>query len=210
MFRMRAAGTLLPQPPALPHNIMGHPGPSDFTLNPEHDRHELVYENGAPHHAAVLVPIRESTGEATIILTKRTHTLRSHAGQIAFPGGRTDQDDDSPAMTALREADEEIGLKAEDVAVLGYLESYLTGTGYLVSPVVGIVSPTFLAQPDPGEVAEVFEVPLGFLMNPDNHKTHTRDIAGKSRRFVAIPFGDRYIWGATAGMLKNLYDRVYR
>ncbi|MCL4164547.1 UNVERIFIED_CONTAM: hypothetical protein GTU68_014064 [Idotea baltica] len=186
-----------------------HDGPSDFRLNPAHDRQEFLKDGAWPRPAAVLVPICERGGCANVILTERTKTLRAHAGQIAFPGGRQDEGDNSPLHTALREAEEEIGLAAEHVTILGFLDAYLTGTGYLVSPVVGVVSADFVARPEPREVADVFEVPLGFLMNPNNHQTHDRDISGKSRRYVAMPFEDRYIWGATAGMLKNLYDRVY-
>ena len=208
-FRLRAQTTLLRQPPNGFSTMDSHDGPSDFRLNPTDDRRAFLAEGNWPQAAAVLVPICERGGGATVILTERTKTLRAHAGQIAFPGGRKDEDDEGPTHTALREAEEEIGLGPDHVTILGYLDAYLTGTGYYVSPVVGLISPDFVARPDPGEVADVFEVPLGFLMDPKNHQTHARDIEGKSRRYVAMPYEDRYIWGATAGMLKNLYDRVY-
>lgn len=208
-FQARAQNALLAEPPVGFSTMDAHDGPSDFRLNPTHNRSDFLGAGNWPQAAAVLVPICERGGAATVILTERTKTLRAHAGQIAFPGGRKDEGDEGPTHTALREAQEEIGLEADHVTVLGFLDTYLTGTGYLVSPVVGMVSAEFVARPDPGEVADVFEVPLGFLMDPSNHQTHARDIDGKSRRFVAMPFEDRYIWGATAGMLKNLYDRVY-
>lgn len=208
-FRCRAQRALSPQPPPVADEIVGHRGPSDFEHGSGHDWFEPGKAGMAPKPAAVLVPICDCGGRASVLLTRRARTMRAHAGQIAFPGGRADAADDGPATTALREAQEEIGLMADDVSILGFLDSYLTGTGYIVSPVVGVVGSGFVARPEPGEVAEIFDVPLDFLMNPANHQTHRRDIGGRSRTFVAMSFGDRYIWGATAGMLKNLYERVY-
>jgi 8-oxo-dGTP pyrophosphatase MutT (NUDIX family) len=209
-FRRRAKDALLVSPPRMAASVDEHAGPSDFALNPDHDRRELFGPAGRAREAAVLVAIRAGAGEATVILTRRNAAMRTHAGQIAFPGGRVEANDDGPAGTALREAEEEIGLDPGDVDVLGFLDCYLTGTGYHVSPVVGLVRPGFTPRPDAREVDAVFDVPLAFLMDPANHLTHARDIAGRERRFLAMPFGEHYIWGATAGMLKNLYDRVYR
>jgi len=208
-FKARAQARLLPRPQAPADDYAVYPGPSDFELNPDLDRYEWLKPGAAPVEAAVLVPIINTGGAAAVILTRRANALRAHAGQIAFPGGRADDTDDGPAATALREAREEIGLKADQVEILGFLDRYMTGTGYIVSPVVAMVKSDFVAAADPGEVAEVFDVPLEFLMNPANHLTHRRNIGGRARAFVAMSYRDRYIWGATAGMLKNLSERVY-
>ena len=148
------------------------------------------------------------------VLTQRTDHLTDHPGQISFPGGRVDPGDADAAATALREAHEEIGLEASFVDVLGALPTYTTGTGFIVTPVVALVRLGFAVQPEPCEVAEVFEVPLSFLMNPANHRRHSVELNGASRRFLSIPWDGldevgqprRYfIWGATAAMLRNLY-----
>ena len=157
--------------------------------------------------AAVLVPIVAHAGGATVILTQRRRDLRTHAGQIAFPGGRMDAGDPHPLAAALREAHEEIALPASLIRPLGYLDPYQTRTGYRVVPVVALVSPPFELALCEAEVEAVFETPLDFLMNPLNHQIITRE--GDGRRFYAMPFGERYIWGATAGMLRNLYERLY-
>ena len=158
--------------------------------------------------AAVLFPIvlRES-GDMfpTVLLTRRTEHLKDHPGQISFPGGRVEPEDVSPAHTALREAQEEIGLSSAHVEIIGYLPEYLTVTGYRVTPVVALVTPPFDLRPDPREVAEVFEVPLAFLMNPDNYQRHSALYAGKLRHYFAMPYGDYFIWGATAGIIVTLF-----
>ena len=167
----------------------------------------------APTAASVLVPLvlRESL---TVLLTQRTDHLSDHAGQISFPGGRVEDGDADATATALREANEEVGLASAHVDVLGRLPEYTTGTGFVVTPVVAFVRPGFTLLPDPGEVAEVFEVPLGFLMNPANHRRHRVDWGGARREFISMPWDSvdaagaprRYfIWGATASMLRNLY-----
>lgn len=158
--------------------------------------------------AAVLVPVVDRADGATVLLTRRTAHLSSHAGQIAFPGGRVEPGDADAEAAALRETEEEIGLPAERIDVLGRLDDYVTRTGFEVTPVVALVRPPFILRPDPNEVAEVFEVPLGFLMDPANCAVHDREWKGLRRRFYAIPYGDRYIWGATAGMLVNLRDAL--
>lgn len=162
----------------------------------------------SPREAAVLVPI-VARDEPAIVLTRRAETLSSHKGQIAFPGGRVDADDPSPLATALRETEEEIGLSPRHVEPLGYLDAYQTGTGYRVIPVVGLVRPPFELTPNPAEVDAIFEVPLAFLMTPANHRRHSREIAGRVRHFAAMPYGEHYIWGATAGILLNLHARLF-
>lgn len=167
-----------------------------------------VVEEGQPSRripAAVLVPLVERAGDLSVLLTRRTEHLRDHPGQIAFPGGRTEAADDSAIVTALRETEEEIGLARRHVDVLGPLPRYHTGTGFEVTPVVALVSTPFELKPDPFEVAEIFEVPFGFLLDPANHQRLSLEIRGSLREFWAMPFGDYFIWGATAGMLVSLY-----
>lgn len=155
--------------------------------------------------AAVLVPLVARPEGLTVLLTRRTDHLANHAGQISFPGGRLEEEDDGPIACALREAEEETGLGPDRVDVLGRLDDYVTVTGFRVVPVVGLVAPPFSLAPDPFEVAEVFEVPLAFILDAANHQRVDRVIKGRSRPYYAMPFGDYYIWGATAGMLINLY-----
>lgn len=154
--------------------------------------------------AAVLVPLVRRAPGVTVLLTQRTDDMPSHAGQIAFPGGRRQPDEDAIA-TALRETEEEVGLERRFVDVVGTLDRYRTGTGYEITPVVGIVAPGFTTQADPREVADVFEVPLAHFLDEKNHRIDSRLRDGQQRRFYAMPYGERYIWGATAGMLKNLH-----
>ena len=158
--------------------------------------------------AAVLFPIVLRDSGATVLLTQRTAHLRDHAGQISFPGGRVELDDLSPTHTALRETEEEIGLAREHIEIIGFLPEYRTGTGFRVIPVVALVTPPFDLQPDPFEVAEVFEVPLEFLLDPDNHKPHSLHYRGALRHFFAMSYGDYFIWGATAGMIRSLTERL--
>jgi len=172
----------------------------------------LVIEDGAEHltltPAAVLFPIVVRDAGHTVMLTQRTAHLRDHAGQISFPGGRVEADDLSPTHTALRETEEEVGLSRERVEILGFLPEYRTGTGFRVTPVVGLVHPPFDLQPDPFEVAEVFEVPLAFLLDPANHQRHEMHYRGALRQYFAMPYGDYFIWGATAGMIRSLSQRL--
>ena len=158
--------------------------------------------------AAVLFPIVLRDSGATVLLTQRTAHLRDHAGQISFPGGRVELDDLSPTHTALRETEEEIGLAREHIEIIGFLPEYRTGTGFRVIPVVALVTPPFDLLPDPFEVAEVFEVPLEFLLDPDNHKPHSLHYRGALRHFFAMSYGDYFIWGATAGMIRSLTERL--
>jgi len=154
--------------------------------------------------AAVLIPVI-SRGELTVLFTQRTTHLKSHAGQVSFPGGRVEPGDASAEFTALREAEEEIGLPASRVEVLGRLPDYRTRTGFRVTPVVGAVTPPLELAPDPREVAEVFEVPLAFLLDPGNRQRRTREFQGMQVGYYVFEYGGRSIWGATAGMLVNLY-----
>jgi 8-oxo-dGTP pyrophosphatase MutT (NUDIX family) len=156
--------------------------------------------------AAVLVPVVARAEGATVLLTQRSSALRKHSGQIAFPGGRIDADETAIAA-ALREAEEEIGLAARHIEPIGFMDCYFTGTGFCITPVVAVVSPPFELTINPHEVDDAFEVPLSFLMRPENHQRFTRREDG--RAFLAMPYGDRYIWGATAGMLRHLYERLY-
>jgi 8-oxo-dGTP pyrophosphatase MutT (NUDIX family) len=138
-----------------------------------------------------------------------TAELQSHAGQVAFPGGKIDPHDATPAAAAMREAEEEIGLSHGLIEPIGYLDLYLTFSGFRVLPTVARVAPDYRLIINPSEVADAFEVPLAFLMDAQNHALHSRDWKGMSRRYYAMPFGERYIWGVTAGILRNLYERIY-
>jgi len=172
----------------------------DHDLNPDMPRHETLIP------AAVLVPLVDRPGGLTVLLTQRTDHLNSHAGQISFPGGRVEADDASHEAAALREAEEEIGLTADKVDIIGRLDYYVVRSGYRVTPIVGFVNPPFEIKADPFEVADVFEVPLSFILDRNNHVTDTRIHEGVERSFYVLPYEDRYIWGATAGMLVNLTD----
>ena len=161
----------------------------------------------ATRPAAVLVPVIDRP-EPQVLLTLRTE-LRSHPGQIAFPGGKIDPQDNSPAEAALREAAEEIGLARALIEPIGYLDLYLTFSGYRILPTVARVVPDYTLALCAAEVADAFEVPLAFLMDAQNHSLRSREWKGVTRRYYAMPFGERYIWGVTAGILRNLYERIY-
>lgn len=158
--------------------------------------------------AAVLLPLVDHPGGMTVLLTRRTSHLRSHAGQVSFPGGKSERHDASPEETALRETEEEIGLSRERVDLVGRLGRRTTGSGFQVTPVVGIVRPPFDLVPDPGEVDTIFEVPLDFVLDPANHKMETRLIKGIEREFYAMPYGEFYIWGLTARLLVALSNTL--
>ncbi|HWW68634.1 MAG TPA: CoA pyrophosphatase, partial [Duganella sp.] len=159
----------------------------------------------APTPAAVLIPLVLRENGLTILLTQRNPDLTDHPGQVSFPGGRAEAYDADAVDTALRESEEEIGLARAHVDIIGTMPDYYTGTGYRVTPVVGLIAPPFELQPDPSEVAEIFEVPLAFLMDGMNHQRLSAQLPSGRRSFYAMPYGEYYIWGATAGMLRNLF-----
>jgi 8-oxo-dGTP pyrophosphatase MutT (NUDIX family) len=158
--------------------------------------------------AAVLVPIVERDEGLTVILTLRTEHLNAHAGQVSFPGGRIEDHDADEVAAALRETEEEIGLPRHHVRVVGRLDDYETGTGFIVTPIVGLIRPPFPIERDEFEVADVFEVPLSFILEPANHELRSGVFGGRRRHYYVLPYEDRFIWGATAGMLINLYERL--
>ncbi len=178
----------------------------DHILNPE----GLIEIEGLKlKDAAVLVPVVDDPDGAKVILTQRTAKLRKHSGQIAFPGGGIDEGDLSPEVAALREAQEEIGLDPSFVETVGRLPQYLSGTGFRIIPVLSVVERGFVITPNPDEVDAVFEVPLSFLMNADNHQRDSRIWQGIVRHFYVMPYGERHIWGITAGIIRTLYERLY-
>ena len=173
------------------------------------DGFRLPGREGAPRPAAVLVPLVNRPQGLTVLFTERSRDLPDHPGQISFPGGRVEPEDANAGIAALREAQEEVGLPRERVTLLGRLAEYETVTGYRVTPVVGWVEPPFEIKPDPVEVADVFEVPLPFLLEPANQQRHFRMVGNVRRDYYAIPYGERYIWGATAAMLL-IFERTLR
>lgn len=176
----------------------------------DHDLNPGMWADKPLKPAAVLVPIVAHPDQLTVLLTRRTAHLHDHAGQISFPGGRVDPCDENPVACALREAEEEVGLPRALPDVIGRLDTYQTRTGFEIVPVVGIVKPPFDLKPDPFEVAEVFEVPLDFVLDPANHRRDSRVYQGTERHFWAMPFGTYYIWGVTAGILVNLSEVLRR
>lgn len=179
---------------------------SDYDLDPTHRPPAQATPLTA---ASVLVPLVEREDGLSVILTRRADTLRRHTGQVALPGGRRDPGE-TPWETALREAHEEIGLAPQFVTLAGLSTPYQTGTGFIITPVVGFVREGFTLTPNPAEVAHIFETPFGYLMDPANYERHEREAAdGQRRRFYATTYADQYIWGATAGMLRALYERLY-
>ncbi|MFL5000964.1 MAG: CoA pyrophosphatase [Xanthobacteraceae bacterium] len=191
------------------------PGLNDPTITPlrgDHDVDPVMRAIAAVRPirpAAVLVPIVERE-EPTVLLTQRATHLPDHAGQISFPGGKIESDDESPLAAALREAEEEIGLERRFVDPIGYLDLYMTTLGYRIVPTIARIEPGFRLNLNRSEVDDAFEVPLAFLMAEENHKLHSREWQGMTRTVYAMPFGERYIWGVTAGILRNLYERIYR
>ncbi|NQU60797.1 MAG: CoA pyrophosphatase [Rhodospirillales bacterium] len=184
--------------------VRSSPNRGDHDLNPGMKTSPDLTE------AAVLVALVNRAAGITVLFTQRTDHLLTHAGQISFPGGHMETGDGSPQETALRETEEEVGLHRRHVEIIGRLDEYVTRTGFSITPVVGIVTPPFDISPDAHEVEEVFEVPLAFLLDPANHERHSREFEGRKREFYAMPYMDYYIWGATAGMLINLYEVLKR
>jgi len=179
------------------------------TGDPGTDRMLEIMAREAPvRPAAVLIPVVDHA-EPTVLLTQRSAHLKEHSGQIAFPGGKIDATDKSPRDAALREAEEEIGLDRSFVDPIGYLDVYGTGFGFRILPTVARVKPGFRLTINHSEVDDAFDVPLSFLMNPANHQVHSKEFRGMERSYYAMPFAERYIWGATAGILRALYERIY-
>jgi 8-oxo-dGTP pyrophosphatase MutT (NUDIX family) len=203
-FFVRARARLALDVPAALNDLTAEAKRGDLDLDP------IMWERAgvqATRPAAVLIPVVDRA-EPQVLLTQRTE-LPSHPGQIAFPGGKIEAADPTPAAAAIREADEEIGLKRGLIEPIGYLDLYLTFSGFRILPTVARVSPDYTLALNAGEVADAFEVPLAFLMEPANHQRKTRDWKGIERGYYAMPFGERYIWGVTAGILRNLYERIY-
>jgi 8-oxo-dGTP pyrophosphatase MutT (NUDIX family) len=199
--RFDARRTVPLRPPTV-HTIRSERG--DHTLNAGLDPIKPLKP------AAVLVPVVARDDELTVLFTQRTAHLVHHAGQISFPGGHVEPADGGPLATALRETEEEIGLDRRHVEVIGHLDTYVTRTGFVVTPVVGVVTPPFSLNPDAHEVAEVFEVPLAHFLDEANHLRCSAEFEGTIRYFYAMPYQSYYIWGATAGMLINLYEILTR
>jgi 8-oxo-dGTP pyrophosphatase MutT (NUDIX family) len=204
-LRARAQRRLSLNLPAHALDPAVEPRRGDYALDPPGPGPETV---ASAKPAAVLAPIVARHGGPTVLLTLRAARMRSHSGQVAFPGGRIDVGE-TPQEAAMREAYEEIGLEERYIEPVGWLDPYLTGTGYRIMPLVAIVDPAFALKINAHEVEEVFETPLSFLMDPSNHQRHEREWQGRMRRFYAMPHEGRYIWGATAGILRNLYERLY-
>lgn len=184
--------------------------PSPGQLTGDHYLDAELWQADQARHtpAAVLVPIVEHQLEMTVLFTRRTAHLTDHAGQVSFPGGRVEAHDADAIETALRETEEEIGLPRHHVEVVGTLEDYITGTGFRITPVVGFVRPGFTLKPDPFEVADVFEVPLSFLLDPINHQLCEAHYKGRLRKYYAMPYNGHNIWGATAGMVVSFASRL--
>lgn len=192
-------GKLLPHPPDLPLR----PTRGDYDLNPD----QRPREARELRPAAVLLPI-VARREPSVLFTRRTPHLSRHAGQVSFPGGRVHEDDLSLVETALRETREETGIDPRFVSVAGFLDPYETGTGFAIAPIVGMLQEGFTLLPDPNEVSEIFEVPLEFLLNPQNRERKSREWQGRTREFWAYQYGPHYIWGATAAILVNFTERL--
>lgn len=179
--------------------------PLDELLTADDLERRHMNSQGPLKPAAVLLLVVNHPGNPTVVFTQRTAHLADHAGQISFPGGRCDAEDDHAERTALREAEEEIGIPPERIEILGRLPEYHTSTGYVVTPVVGWIEPPLAYRPDPHEVADVFEVPLAFLLDAANHRYESAFYKGRMRKYWAMPYGDHFIWGATAGMLVTFH-----
>jgi 8-oxo-dGTP pyrophosphatase MutT (NUDIX family) len=194
----------------LARTVAGRRSSDPATLAAMRGDHSLVPGGSPPASpltpAAVLVPLVMRPAGLTVLLTQRTQHLAAHAGQISFPGGKREESDADAVAAALRETEEEVGLTRDHVEVIGRLDTYVTSTGFEVTPVVGLVRVPYPSKPDSVEVAEVFEVPLAFILDRANHRRDSREFKGRRRVFYVLPYQQRYIWGATAGMLVNLAE----
>lgn len=179
----------------------------DFHFNP--DLEEII-RKGAQREAAVLIGVLEGEAGPSVLLTERTAKLRSHSGQIAFPGGRVDDTDRTYAETALRECEEEVGIGGDHLEIVGEMPVYFTGSGYRIHPVLAVISGDYTLRANDDEVASIFDVPLSFLMDQGNHLKNSREWQGKKRYFYEMPYRERYIWGVTAGILRVMFERLYR
>jgi len=203
-FERARARLAVNAPPAL-HDPSAIPDKGDHELNLEM---KALWAVRPIRPAAVLVPVVDRD-EPTVLLTQRSAHLPAHPGQVSFPGGKIEPTDETPLAAALREAEEEIGLEAHYVEPIGYLDLYMTTQGYRIVPSVARVDPDYRITLNPSEVDEAFEVPLEFLMEPANHQKHSRDWEGIKRYYFAMPYEQRKIWGVTAGILRNLYEKIY-
>ncbi|WP_421857536.1 CoA pyrophosphatase [Oricola sp.] len=179
----------------------------DHILNPEFT--DLVIQN-AVKEAAVLIPIIDRPDGPSVLLTQRTEHLRTHSGQIAFPGGRIDPEDGTAEFAAIRECEEETGIGRDHVEIVGRLPDYIAGSGFRIAPFLSVLRPGYNLVPNPDEVEAVFDVPLAFLMDTANHRHGSRVLGGKERHYYEMPYGERYIWGITAGIIRMMYERLYR
>jgi len=205
---IRPAATL-PGREAITERLASHPPLEDLFTADDLEKQALASQQPLKP-AAVLLLVVNHPGAPAVLFTQRTAHLSDHAGQISFPGGRCDEADCTPERTALREAEEEVGITAERVQLLGRLPEYRTSTGFSVTPVVGWAEPPLEYRPDPHEVADVFEVPLAFLLDVRNHRYESAFFKGRMRHYWAMPYGERFIWGATAGMLVTFHRLMTR
>ena len=200
---------MLPGRDAIAERLASHPPIEDLFTADDLEKQALASQQPLKP-AAVLLLVVNHPGAPAVVFTQRTAHLSDHAGQISFPGGRCDEADCTPERTALREAEEEVGITAERVQLLGRLPEYRTSTGFSVTPVVGWAEPPLEYRPDPHEVADVFEVPLAFLLDERNHRYESAFFKGRMRHYWAMPYGERFIWGATAGMLVTFHRLMTR
>lgn len=180
----------------------------DHRWNPGHPRLQDLWKLEL-RDAAVLIPVVDRPDGATLILTKRTEALRAHSGQVAFPGGRIDPTDLSPEFAALRETEEEIGIRSGQIEVIGRMPDYVAGSGFRIAPIIGIIQPGFDLDINQDEVDAVFETPLSFLMRPENQTQGSREWQGRVWKYYDMPYGGQRIWGVTAGIIRAFYERFY-
>jgi 8-oxo-dGTP pyrophosphatase MutT (NUDIX family) len=178
----------------------------DHHLNPDFT---ALARAKVKNHAAVLIPVVDHSDTPSVLLTQRAQNMRTHSGQVAFPGGKIDPEDGTAEVAAVRECEEETGIGPDHIEIIGRLPDYMSGMGIRISPILSVVSPGFRLQPNPHEVDAVFDVPLAFLMDQANHRRGSKVFQGKERHFYEMPYGDRYIWGVTAGIIRMMYERLY-